>query len=159
MTGGWLLLRIWELVEFALNTACWCGMLDPLSIVFMISLLVLLVGACDVWLILIDSLGVAYIGPYDVVWAWRDVAYWCWFLEFLCSYICDEEFSVNVSFSVEYVCSTVICIVPSLVGYVDLGASILSCRPPTPRLFSIEVAESSPAIESSMNSYRYVCCE
>ena len=66
---------------------------------------------------------------------------------------------MNVSFSVEYVCSTVICIVPSLVRYVDLGASILSCRPPTPRLFSIEVAESSPAIESSMNSYRSVCCE
>ena len=41
-------------------------MLDPLSIVFMISLLVRLVGACDVWLILMDSLGVAYIGPYDV---------------------------------------------------------------------------------------------
>ena len=42
-------------------------MLDPLSIVLMTSLLVLLEGACDVWLILVDSLGVAYIGPYDVV--------------------------------------------------------------------------------------------
>ena len=40
-------------------------MLDPLSIVFIISLLVLLVGACDVWLTLMDSLGVAYIGPYE----------------------------------------------------------------------------------------------